>query len=72
MLTWITIGQKGTNGKEYFGDSQDGTPIILENIKTNLTLTIHVTMINSSTEEHFRRFEWIVLGEMNVQEKDAT
>ena len=72
ILTWIAISQKRTDGKEYFGNGQDRTPIILENIKTNLALAIHVTMINSSTEDHFGRFERIILGKMDIQEKDTT
>ena len=68
----IWVSKQGTDRQQNLADRQGRTPLILEDIKTDTTIGINVTMIDTSGEVDLGWFEWIVSGEMDVQEEDAT
>ena len=68
----IWVSKQGTDRQQNLADRQGRTPLILEDIKTDTTIGINVTMIDTSSEVDLGWFEWIVSGEMDVQEEDAT
>ena len=53
-ISRITISQKGTNGEKDFRDSQSRTPVVLQDVQTNDSLTVYVTVINSSSKSNLR------------------
>ena len=35
-LTWVGVGQQRSNGQQYFGHRQSGTPIVFQYVQTDL------------------------------------
>lgn len=52
--TWVAIGQKRGDGEEDFGDSEGGTPLVLEDVEADVALGVHVAVIDASAELHLR------------------
>lgn len=71
-IVWITVCQKGTDGKEHFGNGESRTPVVFQNVQTYHTLTVDVTMVDTCLENHLGWFEWVVWREVNVQKKDSS
>lgn len=55
-----------------FGDGQSRAPLVSKNIETNATITIDIRVVDSSREVDLRRLEWVVRGELDLQEEDAS
>ena len=56
----------------YLGNSEGGTPVVFENVKTYDSLGVHVTVVNSCSEGHFWWLEGVLGGEMDVKKEDST
>lgn len=67
----VGVGKKRTNRKQHLADRQGRTPLVLENVKADTSIRVDVTMIDTGSEVNLGWFEWIVGGEMNVQEEYA-
>jgi len=70
-VIWIGIGQQATNTQQHLTNGQRGTPLILEDIKTDAAVRIDVTVINPRSEVNLGRFERVVCGKVDVQEEDT-
>ena len=55
----------------YLGNSEGGTPVVFENVKTYDSLGVHVAVVNSCSEGHFWWLEGILGGEMDVKKEDS-
>lgn len=68
----VTVGQEGADGKQHFRDGQCGTPVILQNVKTDHTLAVYIAMVNSCSKGNFRWLKRVVRGKVNVEKEDPT
>jgi hypothetical protein len=46
--------------------------LVLQNVQTNPTVRIDVTMVDTSREVDLGWFEWIIRREMNIKEEYTT
>jgi hypothetical protein len=53
-LTWIGISQQRTYGEQDVGHSKSRTPILLQDVKADLTVVVDIAMINPCSEHHLR------------------
>ena len=53
-LTWIGISQQRTYGEQNVGNSKSRTPILLQDVKADLTVVVDVAMVNACSEHHLR------------------
>jgi len=53
-------------------DGQSGTPLILQDIQADTSVGIYVGMVNSGDKVNLWGLEWVVSGEMNVQEENTS
>ena len=70
--TWVGVSEERANRKKNLGGCEGRRPVILENIKTNRTLTVDVAVVDTGTEGHLRGLERIVLRELNLEEEDTS
>lgn len=68
----VRVRQHGADREEDFGDGQSRAPLVSKNIETNATITIDIRVVDSSREVDLRRLEWVVRGELDLQEEDAS
>ena len=71
-VVWIRISEKGTDRKEDLRDSESRRPLLLENVETDAAISANVAMVYSGSKIHLGRLEWIVGGELNIQEEYPT
>lgn len=71
-IIWIRISQKGANAQKNLGNGQSRTPLVLENIKTNSSIGVDVTVIDTGSEMYLWRFEWIICWEVNIKEENSS
>lgn len=51
-LTGIGVSQQRTNGEQHIGDCESRTPILLQNVKTYLTVVVDIAVVNACSEHH--------------------
>jgi len=56
----------------YFGDSQSETPVVLDTIQPDITVTRDVRMENLGGKANRWRPDWVAVRNLNVQVKDAS
>ena len=45
--TRIAVGEEGTDGQQDFGNSQSRAPVVFQDVQTNRSLTVYITVIDS-------------------------
>lgn len=70
-IIWVRIRQQGTNRQENLGNCERGAPIVLEDIKADSSLVIHITVIDFSLELQLWWLERVVLRELDLQEEHS-
>lgn len=53
-LTWIGVGQQRTYGEQNVGHSKSRTPILLQDVKADLTIVVYIAMVNACSEHNLR------------------
>ena len=65
----VGIGEKTANRKQHLANSQGRTPLILQNVQTNTSIRVDVTVVDASCKMHLRRLEWIVRRKVNIEKE---
>jgi hypothetical protein len=68
----VSIRQQGADAQQDFRYRQSRRPLVFENIQTDLSRGVYVTVVNPRSKGNFRRLEWIIGRVVNVQEEDAS
>ena len=50
----IALNEKSTDGEEELSDGQRRTPVALQDVNADLSLSVDVTMVNSSPKLHLQ------------------
>ena len=50
----ITVGQETGHREQHLGDGERRTPLVLENIQTDVSLAVDVAVVNSSLEHELQ------------------
>ena len=67
----VGVGQQRTDGQQNLGNRQRRRPLLLQDIKADLSRTVDVTVVDSRAKRHFRRLEWVIRRKLNIQKEDA-
>lgn len=51
-LTWVTVCEQRADGQQHLGDGEGGAPVVLQDVQTDHTLTVDVTVVDPGTERH--------------------
>jgi len=70
-VIWIRLVEQAANRKEYLADGQGGTPIVLQNVQANATLSVHIAMIDFGDKTDLWWFERIIGWELEFKIEDA-
>jgi hypothetical protein len=68
----IGVSEKGTDRKQNLTNRQSRTPLVLEDIETDTTVRVDVTVVDTGGEMDLRRLERIVGGKVNIQEENSS
>jgi len=68
----VGIGKQRGDREKHLRNGEGGWPLILEDVKTNRSVSIDVRVIDLSDEVAFWWAEGIVCWEMNVEEEDSS
>ena len=68
----VAVGEEGADGEENLGDRQGRGPLGAEDVQADGPVRVDVWMVNTSGEGELGRLEWIVRGEVDVEEKHPT
>ena len=68
----VRVGHQGADREEHLGDGKCWRPLLLQDIQTDGTVRVHIAMIDSCSKVDLGWLEWVICGEMDVQEKYAT
>ena len=68
----VRVSEKRADGQENLGDGESGRPLILQDIEADRAIAVDVRMVNFRREAHLGRLEWVVGGEVDVQEENAS
>lgn len=60
--TWIAVHHEGTERHEYGSYAHGGIPLVLEDVETDLTLGIDVTVIDTGVEGDLEGLEEATAG----------
>lgn len=67
----IGVSQQRTNGEQHIGDCESRTPILLQNVKTYLTVVVDIAVVNACSEHHLWRLERVVAREVDVKKEHS-
>jgi hypothetical protein len=59
-------------GKHTLGDRESRTPLVSEDVKTDAAVGVDVGVVNPGGEVDLRGLEWVVGGEVDVQEENTS
>lgn len=51
-LTRVAVSEQGADGQQHLGDGEGGAPVVLQDVQTDHTLTVDVTVVDPGTERH--------------------
>ena len=51
-LTRVAVSEQGADGQEDLGDSEGGTPVVLQDVQTDHPLTVDVAVVDPCTKRH--------------------
>lgn len=66
----VAIREQRNDGQQNFGYGERGTPVILQNVQTDVSLGIDVAVVDTRAKDDLRRFERILGGEGDLEEED--
>ena len=65
-IVGVGVSQKGTDGKKNLGNGQCRTPLVLQNVKTNSSVGIDVTVVDPGSKMDLGWLEWVISWKVNV------
>lgn len=68
----VGVCEHGADRKEHLGDRESRTPLVSEDVKTDAAVGVDVGVVNPGGEVDLRRLEWVVGGEVDVQEENTS
>ena len=68
----VGISQQGTDGKQDLANRQSRTPLIFENIQTDASVRVDVTVIDTGSEMDLGGLERIVGREVDIQKENSS
>jgi hypothetical protein len=71
-IVGVGVGQQGADREQHLRDREGGGPLILQDVETDRSVRVDVGVVDSSCEGNLRRLEWVVRGEVYVQEVHST
>ena len=53
-LTRVAVCEEGADGQQHLGDGECWTPVILQDVQTDDSLAVDVTVVDPRTERHLK------------------
>lgn len=68
----VRIGQKTADREKNFANSQSRTPLILQNIQTDSSIRVDVTVVDAGCEVNLWRLEGIIRRKVDIEEENTS
>ena len=68
----ICVNSSAGRGKHTLGDRESRAPLVSEDVKTDAAVGVDVGVVNPGGEVDLRGLEWVVGGEVDVQEENTS
>lgn len=65
----IGVAEQATDGEEDFGHGEGRGPLRAQDVQADCAVAVDVGVVYASGECKFRGFEWVVRGEVDVEEE---
>lgn len=71
-VIWVWVTQQRADRQENFGDGEGGGPLRPQYVETDASVAVDIRVVDSCGERNLWRFEGVVCGEVDREEKHST
>jgi len=68
----IGISEKTADWEQNLANGQGRTPLILQNVQTDASIRVDVTVVDASCEMNLWRLEWIVRRKVDIEKENSS